>query len=368
MSAAELDHLGIATVDRALIAAACRDAERIYLQPLDKGLSGSLVWRARWKSRGIMTKDHVLKVGPLHKIEREYRNYSDIAAAIDKSSPHMTWERDEAAGRGVLRQELVGDERGVYRSLRAALTSVGEPDEAEALIDRLYRTRMSAWHYADASFTTETAKLSEALDWWTRRVDLPGTVAMVGTDGVESSLSGCLACTFHETAAAVMALLEVEEEISVGPVHADLHAQNVLVDEAGQLHLIDFGWTNYKWRAVDFLMMECSLKFLVSPAHARLEDLLCIERQLEPTLAGEDVDLAPLRRLIYGAQLSNVAAATASVRRNAFESGAVTGPEQYRRGLVALTAGLASIKNDDFNRVFLLHSLAFHAREAAQGL
>lgn len=367
MSVAELDHLGIDDVDRALIAAACPEATRIYLEPLDKGLSGSLVWRARWESRGVTTKDHVLKVGPLNKIDREYRNYSGVASVIDPGSPHMVRERDEAHARGVLRQELFGDERGRFRSLREALTSVAEPSAAAALIDRLYQTRMAAWHYAGGDFTSEPARLSEALDWWTSRIDLPTTVAMVGADGVDTSLDSCFACTFNDTRAAVSALLEAEEEISVGPVHADLHAQNVLVDAAGKLHLIDFGWTNHKWRAVDFLMMECSLKFLVAPAHARLEDLLFLERQLEPTLAGATADLAPLETLIYGAQLSNIGAATEAVRRNAFAAAAVTSSEQYRRGLVALTAGLASIRNDEFNRVFLLHSLAFHAQVATQG-
>jgi hypothetical protein len=66
---------------------------------------------------------------------------------------------------------------------------------------------------------------------------------------------------------------------------------------------------------------------------------------------------------MYGRELAKIGAATQAVRECALDAGAVIDLAQYRRGLVALTAGLASLPTD-INRAFLLHSLAYHALRA----
>ncbi|MGA2876689.1 MAG: hypothetical protein ABSE82_14290 [Nitrososphaerales archaeon] len=57
-------------------------------------------------------------------------------------------------------------------------------------------------------------------------------------------------------------------KVKKGPVHGDLHANNVIVDADGDVHLIDFAWAaNSRHVLVDYVLMENSLRFLLFPHH-----------------------------------------------------------------------------------------------------
>src|SRR4051794_8980102 len=47
------------------------EASGLYLSPLDKGLSGSKVFAARYVTAGRLSKPFVLKIGPIVKLQRE---------------------------------------------------------------------------------------------------------------------------------------------------------------------------------------------------------------------------------------------------------------------------------------------------------
>jgi hypothetical protein len=264
-----------------------------------------------------------------------------------------------------LKQELVGD--GTVKSLRQAMTPCGGPAVAREMIRRVYEDRMARWHFSDVEVhRTETLALSDALDWWTTRLNwdhdqtvIARSANEIGRDGVETSLNTVVGVSIPETEDAVRRIAASREEVELGPVHGDLHAQNLLVDQDGTVELIDFRFTSpSKWRAIDFLMLECSLKFLVAP-RTDLRDLLDLEILIEdaPDRLSETFDAR-----IYGAELAEVGAAVTQVRECALQAGAVSSFDQYRRGLTVLTAGLASMPG--LNRVFLLHSLAHHATRA----
>lgn len=146
------------------------------------------------------------------------------------------------------------------------------------------------------------------------------------------------------------------EEFPLGLTHGDLHAQNVLVSN-DSLQLIDFAWARYGWKALDFLMLECSLKFLVVPAECRLEDLVHLEALIE-TGTRADQRWLELEDRPYTRYLQILAAALGAIRGQAIAWKAVTDFEQYRRGLIVLMSCLGSYPG--LNRNFLAHSLAYH--------
>ena len=359
----QLDHLDLGDDERALICRSCPGARVIYLAGMDKGLSGSHVWRARWSLGGALSKDHVLKIGPRTKLRREYEAYSSIASVIDPGSPHMALFDADGDPQAALRQEFATAPGGNSVSLRTAMRGLKHPADAGALIDTLFRVRMARWHFHRSAEVERRAEpLEVALGWWLSHLDLPTAVAQIGDDGVAVSLKRLGLLPLADVFGWVHRVLSHDEDVSIGPVHGDLHAQNVLVGSGGELTLIDFGWTSRSWRAVDFLMLECSLKFLVSPPSARLEDLLLVEQLLEDAVGTWDYgDWERLVPYIHGRELAKLGAALQAVRTCATESGAVGDVSQYRRGLVALTAALASLPHD-INRVFLLHSLAYQAQ------
>jgi hypothetical protein len=363
-----LDDLELTTVDRNLIRRLVPGVKTVYLAALDKGLSGSFVWRAQWSVGGARSKEHIIKVGPLRKIRREYKGFSEIAAAIDPHCGHMTRKESPRHARGALRHEFArapgGDET---RSLRQTIQALRAPEDAAALIRSLYEERLGGWHFPPgATFRRRFVELGDALDWWTKKIDLPETLQSIGYDGMRSSVRERCDVDVATLPDDVERILSERIPAAFGPVHGDLHSQNVLV-VGSQPQLIDFGWTHRsKWRAVDFLMLECSLKFLAAPSDALLDDLLALERSLESVLGGGEFEWADLGGRVHGDELAVVGAAVEEIRRCALESGAVTDAPQYRLGLAAMTAGLASIPQG-INRVFLFHSLALHTRVILHG-
>lgn len=70
-------------------------------------------------------------------------------------------------------------------------------------------------------------------------------------------------------------------EATLGPIHGDLHPNNIVVDKDGRPFLIDFAWADYpSHRAIDYALLECSLRFLLFPSHINLEDQLRVDEAL----------------------------------------------------------------------------------------
>jgi hypothetical protein len=357
----KFDHLNLQDADRRLIAKACNERP-VYLAPLDKGLSGSDLWQARWElETGWLSRIHVFKIGTYEKLERELVAIRNIVAPIDPNTTYAELFPDDEDPHqlALLRQELAGGGESQSISLRQFIESCEGPERVASVIRRLYTERMRPWHVSAPGniHHMERVELRSALDWWVSRMDLNRDANRIGRVGVEASLRAKFSLTIGDLQDQVARIGEAEAVVVRGPVHGDLHTQNVLIDEREQLYLIDFGWTVERWRAVDFLMMECSLKFLVTPAHAQLDDLLLMERGLENVFGASSANI-DLSRLMYGHELIKVAAGVEMVRRCAFELGAAADAELYRQGLVLLTAGLASVPG--MNQAYLFHSLAHH--------
>ncbi len=342
---------------------ACPNARQIYLAPLDKGLSGASVWLARWSISGASSKLHVFKIGDYKKLERERNAAATIAAPLEQRFPDMELcpaspaRRGLLAQVGLLRQEFLGDTSGDVVNLRRWIGQrARNADEVRTMIRTLYANRMRSWHPPDGSFPAARITLEAATDRW-GSATLRGPASQIGKRELDASLSQLTTADLASISKVCALLRKRKEEVAIGPVHGDLHSQNILVAN-GRLELIDFALTGEKWRALDFLMLECSLKFLVSPAHARLRDLLEIDEVAEPALQRKTPRLASLRSRLLGRELEKIAAGVAEVRRQALLTGAVTDGDQYRRGLVLMTAGLADLP-EPINRLFLFHSLGW---------
>ena len=143
--------------------------------------------------------------------------------------------------------------------------------------------------------------------------------------------------------------------MSVGPVHGDLHAMNVNLDAALDVHLIDFGNTRYTWRAIDFVILEAAIKFAAAPVHAPLSGLLDCDRLIDQGEKPESISEGTL----YGSELRKILSACVAVRRHCRESKAETNFDNYRAGLISVCSAFTSIEWL-LNRRFLFHSIAYH--------
>ncbi len=91
-------------------------------------------------------------------------------------------------------------------------------------------------------------------------------------------------------------------KVNRGPVHGDLHANNVILDAVdNSVHFIDFAWAEKKKHVlVDYVLMENSLRFLLFPHHVNPSTQL----EADKLLLGLDgaQDLAEVR---WDCQLGN---------------------------------------------------------------
>ena len=63
-------------------------------------------------------------------------------------------------------------------------------------------------------------------------------------------------------------LIEKSDQFLLGPIHGDLHATNVVLDNEGRPHLIDFAWAEKRGVIFkDYTLMECSLRYMIFPTH-----------------------------------------------------------------------------------------------------
>lgn len=366
-NAIQIDHLNLSDEDRLLIAKACTGGSVVYMAPLDKGLSGSSVWQARWRLHtGSNSKMHVFKIGNSAKLEREYRAIQTIASVIEPGFPHVDLFSDDSTDLALLRQEFAGESHSNTKSLRRYIEECSEPVVAKDVLRRLCTDRMKCWHPSAPSYVERQMLLREALDWWVKKIDLPRAAIQIGPVGLNESMESTHGLSVDTLINSVVTVCERPLRVRIGAVHGDLHAQNVLLSGVDRMDIIDFGWTNQdKWKVIDFVMMECSLKFACTPPHAQLADLLMLDRLLDANHNGLlDADYGELRGRIHGSNLASVASAVHVIRSCALSLGAVADIEQYRCGLIILMASLATIPTL-INRVYLLHSLAYHIKKCS---
>ena len=353
------DHLRLSGEHRRLIEEISpSNADTVFLEPLDKGLSGSAVWLAQWSlSNGTRTSLSVLKINTRKKIEHEKHAFDQIVSRLDNQvgvfTFHFSGSNEEAPS--ILNQPFKGNQKTfAVKNLRERILKSNDATEPQSIIDALYQDRMSFWHPETERRVFYEITFRAAFDWWVSKYDLPTIIAEMGSDAIEDDFDRYYGLRRADVFSEIEKILNQTEKFCYGPIHGDLHAQNILFDQDNRIHLIDFGWTAERWKAIDFLMLECSLKFLVAPHGARQKDLLEIEKFLDG-----DVSIETFKKSLYPSQISHIASAIARIREICLQL-KYADLASYRKGLAVLTACLASYPG--LNRRFLLNSLCYQLR------
>jgi hypothetical protein len=150
----------------------------------------------------------------------------------------------------------------------------------------------------------------------------------------------------------------------IGPVHGDLHANNVIVDGSGSVHLIDFAWaTSRRHVLVDYVLMECSLRFLLFPHHVdpieQLEvDTILLKPDGGKRLAGWDWD-SPLAN--YYRRLGIVVDEIRTQARRFQSDSSDRSFLEYLAAQFLVLFGQMSYR--DYNRLIAVRALGLIARE-----
>jgi SAM-dependent methyltransferase len=352
---------GIDEQTRELILKICTDphgspCKKVFLTNLDKGLSGSKVMLAQWDISGTLSKFHVFKIGKASKLQDEFNAINNVAAPLIKGLPHAKIEYSNDSKIAILSQEFIGDNNGENLSLKQFIENCDGHVTVSEMIERLYKEELIQWHPNTKKERKIRTKLGVELQRWLRKGNLLKGAEQIGIDSLQESLLSKFNVSLYGIDHLISLIANEDLTIKKGPVHGDLHAQNIILDTENKLSLIDFGWTGIRWRAIDFIWLECSLKFVVCTPYAKLEDLIHLEDLLDEHWGREDeINYDEILKLIHGNDLAKIVSGIAVIRMNAQKMKVIKNIKEYKKGLAMMAYSLTTFPK--LNRVFLFHSI-----------
>ena len=151
-----------------------------------------------------------------------------------------------------------------------------------------------------------------------------------------------------------------------GPVHGDLHANNVILDAVdNSVHFIDFAWAEKKKHVlVDYVLMENSLRFLLFPHYVNPERQLDADKLLlEPDGAQK---LAEAKSDCYlGRHYQRLGLILSKIRTQARQYFQDLGFAEYLAAQFLILFG--QVTYPDYNQVMAVRALGLIATELRKG-
>jgi len=289
-----------------ILSALPKDCNRVYLTPLDKGLSGSKVFAGKYQINGKTSKLFVFKIGDIKKIKTEHYCIEHYVSPY----VHGIYVPVLRCGmsKGLIVQEFAG--LATNSKLVSLKEHVRTCESVEHIIEKLLGSRLSGF-YGEATRLQHIFKVREIFDWYLSKV----------SDGnpFPADWSELIGWIHEQTGCCVKDPLKIINDVLKSTIrspstiiHGDLHSLNVLVDENCLCYPIDFAWCRDQISPLlDLTMLECSLKFLAIPRNSDLRTLIDIENDL----CSCEFPHFSLGSVPYRAEIYNIFQAVLSIRR-----------------------------------------------------
>ena len=323
------------------------ETARVWISPLDKGLSGSTVILVRFSgTSGICSKQFVAKLGESPKLERELQAVQEVAlpfipgisAPVFRKGPSMS----------ILLQDFAG--LGNHRVLDSFRNYSRTNADCDRLIDRLFTVRFANW-YAHPLPEQCQFQLKSLFSWYLTKAPTPNLVYPDRWRDLQDDVKAFCGMDWSGVPSQLSVLLERSIQSPKTPVHGDLHSQNILVDDTSECWPIDFAWARMDSSPlIDLAMLECSLKYLAIPAQTELFSLL----RLELALLANPFSEPPLGNIPCAAEIGNIFRGIVALRRLASEHFHIDITD-YLRGVAVMT--YCSAAHPRLNRPYLLSCL-----------
>lgn len=228
----------------------------------------------------------VVKVDSATNIDREFGAMSSVSYAFrEADAPLRTPPRrpDGSVERAAICYHHRGgmNEHEIQRSkeLRELILSLALPDD---FVNEKLQSVFDQVLSAQSGAKPRPVQPYEHYEWYLRNGASDGVLrSILGDRANQEEFEFLGAKVFNP-----LLLLErfksmTSIKLLCGPSHGDLHANNVIVDFHNQVHLIDFAWASTSRHfCADYVLMECSLRFLLFPSHVNLRSQLLVDQSL----------------------------------------------------------------------------------------
>ncbi|WP_321507560.1 anti-sigma factor antagonist [uncultured Methanoregula sp.] len=240
----------------------CRDIELI---PLTGGFSGTLVFRVNARdSRGRSMMPLVMKLGKWPVIEDEIRGYTDHVKRYIQNNATQIIETERLGEYGGILYNFVGirgPDSNIFSLEDFYLSRT--TDEILPVFDALFRVVLRGW-YGDPK-KKEIALYQEYNRFWKYEEIRAYAASKFGADPGEEEIElpfglGRSTNPLWFVEKVMPERLSWLFEVYESSVHGDLNMKNVLMDETGNLWLIDFAETRYSHILRDIVKLEAVLK------------------------------------------------------------------------------------------------------------
>lgn len=245
-----------------------RDCREVRLEPLAGGFSGSRVFRSAAVDRqGLEQVPFVLKVDSHERIARERVGVESVESLLGAASPRLV-DYVDLETRGAIKYQFATMHGGGVRTLQKALRAAATPAEVRALFGNVAARVLARLHQRPQREELQLFRYygfrPEYAQSTLRRV----SALAEREQGDRLWVAGLPEALPHP--ALVYGNLErflAEEpcESAVAWIHGDLNLANLLLDDGGNVWLIDYFWTRVGHALQDLAKLENDLKFILLP-------------------------------------------------------------------------------------------------------
>ena len=249
-------------------------ADQIHIEPLGRfGYTGARLFKAHFDKNRVGAP-YVLKIDTVKNVNSEALAQTKAAAFYPNTYPQQV-DSPSGGELSLLMYNMIVDSSGDITELREQYEKVGDPSDFLDSLDKMYALCKNA-HSPEGIRTTFDA----AYDKYLRNSRPDKLAESLGTSEIKLEFFGG---NYWNPTNIVKTIGQKEGTLAKGFIHGDLHPNNVVINQHNKPSLIDFAWAGEGDILIDFVLMECSLRFLLFPhnidwpAHRRVAQMLVTE-------------------------------------------------------------------------------------------
>lgn len=260
--------------DRRLVRYLFRGCREVRLRVLDGGFSGNAVLGARSIDlHGHAESPHVVKIGAATAIGQERTAFERIEAVLGNSAPRIV-DFADLQGRGALKYRYAAIGRSPARSFQSLYEHGLTQSQVDRILDEVFGEQLGRLYAAAQSERCDLLTYYDFDSKWTggvrRRLQ-----ALLGEAAGDSELAfpggRCVPNIIGFYEQGLDALPRVSRSHYFSYVHGDLNGANILLDEPGNVWLIDFFHAHRGHVLRDLVKLENDLLYIWTPLESEEE-------------------------------------------------------------------------------------------------